>query len=56
MLTLEIYDEEKEVIREALVMYLHGIKGEPYEMKKPKSEDERHFDEDAVRDLLLRFQ
>ena len=56
MLKLEIYDEERDIIREALEMYLHSIKGEPYEMKKPESEEERHFDEDAIRDVLLRFQ
>jgi hypothetical protein len=56
MLKLEFYDEEKDIIREALEMYLHAIKGEPYEIKKPESENERHFDEDAVRDVLLRFE
>ncbi len=56
MLKLEFYDEEREIIREALEMYLHAIKGEPYEMSRPASEEERHFDEDAIRDVLLRFE
>ena len=56
MIELELYDEERDIIREALEMYLHAIKGETYEMKKPATEEERHFDEDAIRDVLLRFQ
>lgn len=56
MITLEIYDEERVIIKEALEMYLHGIKGEPYEIQMPFNEEERHFNEDAIRDVLLRFE
>jgi hypothetical protein len=56
MLTLQLYDEERAVIREALELYLHAIKGEPYEFHKPVTDEERHFDEDAIRDIIMRFE
>ena len=56
MLSIEFYEEEKAIIREALELYLHAIKGEPYELKKPTSNDEQHFDEDVIRDIIMRFK
>ena len=56
MLSMEFYDEERAIIFDALMLYLHTLKGEPYEPNMPSDDEEQHFDEDTVRNLIMRFE
>lgn len=55
MLTLEIYDQEIRILKDALELYLHTIKNEPCNVQKPRNDEEQHLDEDVIRDMIMRL-
>lgn len=55
MLTLELYDQEIRILKDALALYLHTIKKEPFDLEKPKDDEEQRLDEDVIRDMIMRL-